>query len=165
MDAEKPDPEQQKIANGFLMQAVTEANADRIDLCVQKGADISHARNDSGYTPLMQAVLLGNEEVVKRVLKHNPGLFVKDAAGRTAYDFIRYVNDWNTRQRITDIMLNALPDHVREQAKTPEEAVKIAAREAANGNDAGGPKQPGIVAPKAATFGQKAAKPQKGFSL
>jgi ankyrin repeat protein len=83
---------------------------DRIDLCLQKGADIN-ARDKDGLTPLMLAVIKRRTGLVKFLLTKNPDLFATDKYGRTAFDFLPAAGqDADTRKALSGLLLGALPD-------------------------------------------------------
>lgn len=154
-------PEHKRISDAFLLAAVRSHEYDRIKLCMKKGADINACDND-GHTPLMLAVIRGSPALVSSVLAHNPDLFAKSKSGKTAYDFISSLGFGDTRNKVTDLMLNALPDAVRAEVEKPEDVAKFA--------DSSQPApKPAITAPRTASFGQKEnnkdAQGKKGFTL
>ena len=100
---------QYKIANDALIEAVSERNTDRIDLCLKKGADIN-TRNAGGRTPLMMAVWFESPGLLEFILSKNPDLFLTDNSGRTAFDLLKEANNNTSRQKMTDILLAAMPD-------------------------------------------------------
>jgi ankyrin repeat protein len=104
--------EQAKVVDGALFDAVEKGDFERVNLCLQKGADID-ARNASQRTPLMMAVWYENARMTQFLLSKRPSLFLKDKEGKTAYDLIRQVRDSSKQVTITDLMLRALPDHIR----------------------------------------------------
>ena len=123
--AGEPDwTEQDKVTDRFLLQSVEAGNTDRIDLCLKKGADIN-AKNSEGQTPLILATISGSPSLVRFITARKPNMFLRDNSGRSAYDHIRNISNYNARNEITDILLSALPDHAR-SAPTPVEAAAIA---------------------------------------
>ncbi len=123
------DPEQAKIVDAMILQAVSDVNYERVDLCLKKGADID-ARNGQGRTPLMMAVWNENPSMVQYLLARRPSLFLKDSSNKTAFDLITDVRDAAKRQKITDILLSALPDHVRKRAASPQQVAALAEADA-----------------------------------
>lgn len=155
------NPEQRRIVNENLIEAVEAYNTDLINLCLQKGADIN-TRNGEGRTPLMTAVWKDNASLVRFILSKQPDLFLKTPAGKTAYDFIKNVQSGDTRRVITMIMLQALPDAPPLQNPTVDEVISLAEAEAAKPR----PEKERVSAPKTASFGNKAVpKPRKPFSI
>lgn len=122
--------EQAKVVDALLLEAVGKSNYQRIALCLQKGADID-APDAQGRTPLMTAVWNENPDMVEYLLKKNPSLFLKDSDGKNAYELIAACRDATKRESITNIMLRALPDHVRRRAADPGAAARLAEAEAA----------------------------------
>ncbi|MBI1215053.1 MAG: hypothetical protein GC185_04440 [Alphaproteobacteria bacterium] len=118
--------EQYDMVNQALLEAVDAANYERIDLCLKKGADIN-TRNGSGRTPVMMAVWKENPALLQFILNRKPDLFLKDGSGKTAYDLLKSANDKAAMQKMTDILLRALPD------APPKNAAPEAASEAGKG--------------------------------
>ena len=119
--------EQDKVTDRFLLQSVEGSNTDRIDLCLKKGADIN-AKDSDGRTSLIIAVQSGSPSLVRFLVNRKPNMFLRDNTGRSAYDHIRNISNYNARSEITDILLAALPDHAR-NAATPVEAAAIAEKD------------------------------------
>ena len=161
MANEEFSDEQAKVVDKMLLEAVEEFNADRIRLLMQKGADIN-ARDGRGRTPLMAAVWKDNVATVRLLLTFRPKLFVKDNEGKNAFDLISSVRDANDKAAITGLMLNALPDHVRNKASGPAEAAALA--QAASPDD-----PPNVTTGADITVSKPIAFPArnnpKGFSL
>ncbi len=127
-NAAQPDwTEQDKVTDRFLIEAVSAANTDRIDLCLKKGADIN-AKDSDGRTGLILAVQSAAPSLVRFLVKRNPNMFLRDNSGRNAYDHLRSISNYAARNEITDILLATLPDHAR-NAATPVEAAAIAETE------------------------------------
>lgn len=147
--------EDQKVLDRILFDAVGEYAYDRIDLALRKGADID-AQHENGYTPLMLAVSKGSDYLVGRALKGGPDLFVRDQWNRTAFEIAKTVGDSTARGKIMDALLNALPDRIRKNAATNEEAISIAAAE----SEAAKKKPARFDMPEPATFKPKT----KGFN-
>lgn len=147
-----PLPEgDQKALDAVLYDAVNDYAYDRIDLAVRKGANIN-SKHENNLTPLMAAVNKGSDYLVGRVLKNNPDLFLRDKWGRTAFDLAKNLSDGSTRSKIIGAMLEALPDRIRKEAPTTEEAFNRAAAEAEEVK-----KKPRFEMPEPATFRKKAA--------
>lgn len=161
MADEEFSDEQAKVVDKMLIEAVEEFNADRIRLLIKKGADIN-ARDSRGRTPLMAAVWKDHVETVRLLLTFRPKLFVKDNEGKNAFDLIASVRDANAKAAITGLLLNALPDHVRNRASGPTEAAALA--QAASADD-----PPNVTTGADITVSKPIAFPprqgQKGFSL
>ncbi len=156
------NPEQRRIVNENLIEAVEAYNTDLINLCLQKGADIN-TRNGEGRTPLMTAVWKDNPSLVRFILSKQPDLFLKTPAGKTAYDFIKNVQSADARRTITMIMLQALPDAPPWRDHEPEDVILLAEKEAVKAQAAAKER---VAAPKTASFGNKPApKPPKPFSI
>jgi len=130
-------PEQDKVTDSFLLDAAGESNTDRIDLCLKKGADIN-ARNSDGRTALMIAVRKPNAGLVRFITNRNPDLFVRDGYGKNAYDYAKAIDNYTARQEITDILLNALPNRIRQTAPSADDAMHLAEK-AANDTAASDP--------------------------
>lgn len=165
MADDKFSDEQAKIVDALLLQAVEQADYQRIDLCLQKGADID-TRNDRGRTPLMMAVWLDNPTLVQFLLARQPSLFLKDNSNKNAFDLLANVSDVTKRQKITNILLQALPDHVRKRTSNPVEAAALAEAEVAvqPANDTGNvATATDITVSKPLVL--PARHPPKGFSL
>ena len=129
MSADDDIPEEQaKVVDRLLLESAEAANYERINLCLEKGADID-ARNANGRTPLMIAVWNERTELVQFLLGKAPALFLRDNSGKSAFDLIADVRDGGRREAITDLLLRALPDHAR-RAGTPVEAAALAEAEA-----------------------------------
>ncbi len=155
------DPEQRRIVNENLLQAVEAYNSDLINLCLQKGADIN-TRNIDGRTPLMMAVWKDNTSLVRFILSKRPDLFLKDTTGKTAYDLIKNVTDADTKRAITLVMLQALPDAPPITNPTLDNVIALSEIQAAKAAEA----RERAVAPKTASFGNKRTpKPPKPFSI
>lgn len=118
--------DQAKVVDALLLQAVEQRDYDRINLCLQKGADINAVNAGDGRTPLMMAVWAEAPPLVEFLLAKKPALFLQDNAGKNAYDLISDCRDEVKRRKITDLMLRALPDHVRGGAENPAEAARLA---------------------------------------
>ncbi len=58
-------------APGSLLQAVREGNLNGLKQSLARGADVN-SRNTEGWTPLMIAVHLGHQEIVRALLQHEP---------------------------------------------------------------------------------------------
>ncbi|MDE1151297.1 MAG: ankyrin repeat domain-containing protein [Micavibrio sp.] len=160
MPAEGPaknDPEQDKITDSFLLDSANEANTDRIDLCLKKGADIN-ARNADGRTALIIAARKQNAYLARFIVNRGPDLFARDNAGLNAYDYAKKIDNFNTRQEITDILLNALPNRIRQAAPSADAAMHLAEK-AANDTKAaafnGMATQKPVTAVRPVTFGPK----------
>jgi ankyrin repeat protein len=117
--------EQAKVVDKMLYEAVEEGNADRIRLLMRKGADIN-ARDGQGRTPLMAAVWKDSVQMVQLLLSFKPKLFIRGNDNKNAFDLISSVRDANQKAAITGLLLNALPDHVRNKAYAPAEAAALA---------------------------------------
>lgn len=109
----KPDqlsPDQLRIVNEELFTALPAPNyAERIDLCLKKGADIN-ARNTSGRTPLMEAVWKESPARVRYLINKGAALFLKDSSNRTAFDLNKETRDSSAKLEISQILLRAMPD-------------------------------------------------------
>lgn len=102
--------DQQRMVNEEMFRALDESNYnDRIDLCLQKGAQID-ALNGEGKTLLMRAVWKESPARVRYLISRGANLFVKDARGRTAYDLNLETRDVSSRNNITQQLLSAMPD-------------------------------------------------------
>ncbi len=102
--------EQQRIVNEELFTALESGDfADRIDLCLKKGANIN-ARDGANRTPLMVAVWKESTTRVRYILGKKPDLFLKDSRGRTASDMNKETRDAASRTTITQLLLQAMPD-------------------------------------------------------
>lgn len=128
MAGEEFTEDQAKVVDQLLLQAVESADGSRIDLCLRKGADID-ARNGQGRTPLMLAIWHENPNLTEFILARKPSLFLKDNGGKSAFDHIADVRDGAKRTTITNVMLRALPDHVRKRGGTIAEAATRAEAE------------------------------------
>lgn len=160
-EPDSTNPEQRRIVNENLLQAVDKYDSDIINLCLQKGADIN-TRNADGRTPLMIAVWKDNASLVRFILSKQPDLFLKDNSGETAYDLIKRVNNAETRRTITVIMLQALPNAPPMANPTLDDVIALAEAQAAKSPAA----KEHISAPKTASFGNKPPpKPKTGFSI
>lgn len=110
----------------------------------------------------MAAVWKDNVATVRLLLTFRPKLFVKDNEGKNAFDLIGSVRDANDKAAITGLMLNALPDHVRNKASGPAEAAALA--QAASPDD-----PPNVTTGADITVSKPIAFPArhnpKGFSL
>ena len=73
----------------LLRAAMCNPNGAVIAELIRLGADVNEHKNDSGETPLMQAVVYneGREAVVAELLKAHADITAKDAKGRTVLDF------------------------------------------------------------------------------
>lgn len=107
-------PEQRRIVNDELLKGVRMGNyKERVDLCLQKGADINTATGWDKRTPLMIAVTMGDVARVEYILTKDPDLFKKDKDSHNAFDLANNnIEDYGTRQKILDRLLRALPDGV-----------------------------------------------------
>ncbi len=146
--------EQMRIVNEELFTALDSGDfADRIDLCLKKGANIN-ARDGSGRTLLMVAVWKESPMRVRYVLGKKPDLFLKDSRSRTAFDINKETRDANAKVTITQLLLQAMPDAQQpakgKTAPAPVEApapaeditlappVQIRGRKKPNGGPGGG---------------------------
>lgn len=112
MNAGKPQitVDQQRIVDEEMFAALDASDfAERIDLCLRKGANIN-ARNDSNQTLLMRAVWKESEIRVRYVLSKKPDLFLKDQHIRTAFDLNKETRNAATRDVITRLLMQAMPD-------------------------------------------------------
>lgn len=102
--------DQQRMVNEEMFRALDESNyAERIDLCLQKGAQID-ALNGEGKTLLMRAVWKESPARVRYLINRGANVFVKDPRGRTAYDLNLETRDVSSRNNITQQLLSAMPD-------------------------------------------------------
>lgn len=109
-DAPMISREQQELVNNELLKAVRMSDyTERMNLCMQKGADID-AVNWEKQTPLMLAVKMASPTRVTFILKKNPDLFKKDKNGSTAFDLANGCTDTSTKKQMMDLLLKALPD-------------------------------------------------------
>ncbi|MDP2205443.1 MAG: ankyrin repeat domain-containing protein [Alphaproteobacteria bacterium] len=116
--------DQQRIVNGEMFTALDAGDfAERIDLCLRKGADIN-ARNDHNRTLLMCAVWKESAMRVRYILGKNPDLFLKDGGGKTAFDLNKDTRDPSARNTITQLLMQAMPDGAPKPGQTaaPESA-------------------------------------------
>lgn len=112
MSANKPQitADQQRIVNEEMFNALDAADfAERIDLCLRKGANIN-ARSGSGQTLLMRAIWKESPMRVRYVLGKKPDLFLKDDRNRTAFDLNKETRDVSSRNDITRLLMQAMPD-------------------------------------------------------
>lgn len=124
-------PEQQRIVNEEMFEALDSTNYDeRISLCLKKGADIN-ARNPWGQTLLMRAVIKDSPARVRFVLAHKPDLLLKDRQGRTVFEINK--ENRHYRNEITELLMKALPDGKAQPAGLRQEAA--AQPEAPRGGD------------------------------
>lgn len=102
---------QHEIVNRNLIEAVNDSDTTKINLCLQKGADIN-TRNaaQSDRTPLMMAVVRGRIPLVEFLMAKGADVLLKDKSGSTVYDLVANVQDWETRGKMNTILLKALPD-------------------------------------------------------
>lgn len=102
--------EQQVLVNDELLKGVRMTDyAERMNLCLQKGADID-AVNWEKQTALMIAVRMASPGRVTFILKKNPDLFKKDKNSNTAFDLANACTDASTKKQMMDMLLKALPD-------------------------------------------------------
>ncbi len=105
--------EQRRVVNEELLKGLRMDNyEERIELCLQKGADI----NTTGWdmrTPLMMAVVMGDVARVEYILTKDPDLFKKDKDSQNVFDLANgKIENLATRRKIMDRLLRALPDGV-----------------------------------------------------
>ena len=101
---------QQKIVDTNLISAVASNDREKMELCLQKGADINARASWYNRTPLMMAVAYGREDTVVFLLTKNPDLFLKDSEGKTIYEIVDTISDSATKRKINRLLLAALPD-------------------------------------------------------
>jgi ankyrin repeat protein len=153
--------EQRRIVNEELLKGLRMDNYEaRIELCLQKGADINTATSWEKRTPLMIAVIVEDVARVEYILKKDPDLFKKDKDGQNVFDLANSkIENLATRRKIMDRLLRALPDGaaVPVSGKTP-----VVTPDAAEDDD-------GISVTKPIRFRGKPQKPNGnaggGFSL
>jgi ankyrin repeat protein len=143
------------IVNRNLLEAVSYNDMDKITLCLKKGADIN-TRNTSQQdrTPLMMAVLSGREPLVKFIIAQGGDLLAQDRAGKTVYELVHDLNDWNAQERINRLLLNALPD-----MPAPGQQPAVSAQLAETKDDIT------VMKPLDVSKGKNAQPGGKGFSL
>lgn len=111
---------QQKIVDNNLVAAVAAGDAEKIDLCLKKGADINarwvgwHNR-----TPIMIAAGYARADLVEFVLTKNPDLFLRDVNGKSVFDITEEISDAATKKKINRLLLTALPDPVTAAPEHP----------------------------------------------
>jgi len=125
-------PEQRRIVNDELLKGVRMGNyKERVDLCLQKGADINTATSWEKRTPLMIAVTMGDAARVEYILSKDPDLFKKDKDSQNVFDLANNkIEDYGTRQKIMDRLLRALPDGAPVPGRAPSDAKPAAGAEA-----------------------------------
>lgn len=114
---------QLEIVNRNLLDAVTDSDMPKINLCLQKGADIN-TRNptQSDRTPLMMAVSRGRIPLVEFLMTKGADVLLKDKAGKTVYEIVNDLQDWETRGKMNTLLLKALPDMQPGQAASSASA-------------------------------------------
>jgi len=154
--AEKTRAEMQfEIVNRNLIEAVNDGDMSRINLCLQKGADIN-TRNATQQerTPLMMAVVRGRIPLAEFLMAKGADLLAKDKAGCTVYELVANVQDWETRGKMNTILLKALPD------MQPGAARPVTAAQLAETKD-----DITVMKPLDVSKGKNPQAPGKGFSL
>jgi ankyrin repeat protein len=114
--------EQRRVVNEELLKGLRMDNyEERIELCLQKGADINTTSWDK-RTPLMMAVVMSDVARVEYILTKDPDLFKKDKDSQNVFDLANgKIENIATRRKIMDRLLRALPDGgaVPVSGKTP----------------------------------------------
>lgn len=102
---------QLEIVNRNLIEAVDYDDRPKINLALQKGADIN-TRNMSQQerTPLMMAVARGRIGLAEFLLTKGADVLMKDKAGNTVYEIVNNLQDWDTKGKMNTLLLKALPD-------------------------------------------------------
>ncbi len=119
MDPHSISESQQKIVDENLIAAIWDADREKADLCLRKGANIDTRSTWYGRTALMIAVTRGSEDLVTFLLERKADVFVKDENGKTAFDLVSEISDSTRRKKINRLLLNALPDAETPAAETP----------------------------------------------
>jgi ankyrin repeat protein len=145
---------QLEIVNRNLLEAVNDSDNAKINLALQKGADIN-CRNaaQSDRTPLMMAVARGRIPLVEFLLAKGADVLLKDKAGNTVYEIVASLQDWEVRGKMNTVLLKALPD-----MPPPEQAAAASAQLAETKDDIT------VMKPLDVSKG-KNAQPGKGFTL
>jgi ankyrin repeat protein len=114
---------QLEIVNRNLIEAVNDSDMPKINLCLQKGADIN-ARNAAQQerTPLMMAVARGRIPLVEFLMTKGADVLLKDKTGSTVYELVANIQDWETRSKMNTLLLKALPDMQPGQAASSASA-------------------------------------------
>ena len=86
-----------------LHLAVVSGSEGAVSLLLSNGFDVNAVDSERRRTPLMLAIQLGNEGVIKALLRHHPELHLKDFVGKRALEYA-----YSSRnQRIVDLMREA----------------------------------------------------------
>lgn len=105
-------PAQEEILNKILFDAVKNGSSEEVKLCLKKGADVN-VRDSNGDTPVMWAVYKGWETIAAILIANDADLLIKGNDGRTVFDHAKGRSDQNSRQRFMRMLLEALPDPVK----------------------------------------------------
>jgi ankyrin repeat protein len=99
-------------APGSLLQAAREGNLDRLKQSLARGADVN-SRNTEGWTPLMIAVHLGHQEIIRALLEHEPSqVNARNHHGWTPLRFAVEMGDAETLKMLLASGAEAnAPDH------------------------------------------------------
>jgi ankyrin repeat protein len=146
---------QLEIVNRNLIEAVGDSDMPKINLCLQKGADIN-TRNaaQQDRTPLMMAVVRGRIPLVEFLMAKGADVLAKDKTGSTVYELVASVQDWETRGKMNTLLLKALPD-MQPGATSPATAAQLTETK----DDIT------VMKPLDVSKGKNPQAPGKGFSL